>query len=275
MTIDREQLLNIDYLRSFNAVPAYFGLGFIQLKIAENSRVHFYHDELPVLAEDPHNHRYNFTSYILQGALQQHIFNWDTTALNRPFMLSDEDCKGGDTKQTMQLGNLTDNSVFWLPTGSQYTMVKDTLHTVKGYDNLITYLEREVPSKETAQVAHIIGSTLVCPFSNPIPSDECWDMIADMLPSTEKKKKKKKKSGYHLADIPKGIIGEPSKLVEEAMEIADAHEQGVKIMAAVEMGDLYGALDRYREKYHPELTMDDIRAMYMVTRRAFDNGRRS
>ena len=98
-------------------------------------------------------------------------------------------------------------------------------------------------------------------------------MIESMLPKADKKKKKSK-FGYHVADIPKGKVGEPSKIVEEAMEIADAHEQGVKVMAAVEMSDVYGALDRYREKHHPELTMDDIRAMYNVTRRAFDNGKR-
>ena len=46
-------------------------------------------------------------------------------------------------------------------------------------------------------------------------------------------------------------------------------------MTQVEMSDLYGALDRYREKYHPELTMKDLNAMYKVTRRAFDNGKRT
>jgi phosphoribosyl-ATP pyrophosphohydrolase len=94
-----------------------------------------------------------------------------------------------------------------------------------------------------------------------------------MLP--KKNKKKNKKHGYHIMDIPKGTIGEPSKIVEEAMEIMDAHQQGVRIMAATEMGDLYGALDRYREKHHADLTMEDIHAMYMVTRRAFDSGRRT
>jgi phosphoribosyl-ATP pyrophosphohydrolase len=81
--------------------------------------------------------------------------------------------------------------------------------------------------------------------------------------------------GYHINTIPKGVVGEPSKIVEEAMEIADAHLQGVKIMAATELADLYGAMVSYMEKHHPELTMADVHDMHIVTRRAFESGRRT
>ena len=33
-------------------------------------------------------------------------------------------------------------------------------------------------------------------------------------------------AGYHVAGIPKGTIGEASKVVEEAMEFMDATNQG-------------------------------------------------
>lgn len=82
-------------------------------------------------------------------------------------------------------------------------------------------------------------------------------------------------AGYHLTPIPKGQVGEPDKIVEEAMEIADAHSQGVKIMAATELADLYGAMVSYMERHHPELTMNDVHAMHVVTRRAFESGRRT
>lgn len=80
--------------------------------------------------------------------------------------------------------------------------------------------------------------------------------------------------GYHVTDIPKGVLGEPSKVVEEAAELADAHQQGVGIMALVEAADLYGALRAYLAQHHPGKTMADLEAMADVTERAFRNGRR-
>ena len=84
----------------------------------------------------------------------------------------------------------------------------------------------------------------------------------------------KKNPGYHLVKIPKGKVGEATKIIEEAYEIQDAHEQGVRVMTHVEMSDLYGALDRFRELHYPEVSMADLEAMYRVTRRAFENKRR-
>lgn len=83
-----------------------------------------------------------------------------------------------------------------------------------------------------------------------------------------------KKHGYHIQDIPRGVIGEPSKIIEEAHEVADAHQQGVNIMTAVELSDLIGAVDRFREKHLPHISWDDLFKMYRVTRRAFESGAR-
>jgi len=301
--MNNNELLNIDHLRSFDVEPAYFGLGFIQLKITQNSRVHFYHKELPVLIEEPHDHRYRFISYILQGKFEQtlHQFDLDNDGEYEMYI---ENCKPNlgtvpiGTRQP-QPGNLKEIMHCRFQAGDRYEIDADALHTVQGKQNAITCLIREEPTKEFARVIRETGVTAVCPYSQPIAVDKCWEMIEDMLPKTDTfqdleaiesqsligkhngvldsdllPKKKKSKFGYHIADIPKGKIGEPSKIVEEAMEIADAHEQGVKIMAAVEMSDLYGALDRYREKYHSDMSMKDVEDMYRVTRRAFDNGKR-
>ena len=270
-----QPLLDIDHLRRYEATPAYFGLGFIQLKIKDNSRIHFYHEDLPVLAEEPHDHRYSFMSYILQGQFDQDLYDFHQTKHDGTHEIVWEDCKpksGGQSEKSTP-GILKKIFSGTYQAGDYYEIDADTLHTVVGRENAITYLVRDEPYKDFAGVVREIGAEAVCPFSQSIPVDYCWEMIESMLPKADKKKKKSK-FGYHVADIPKGKVGEPSKIVEEAMEIADAHEQGVKVMAAVEMSDVYGALDRYREKHHPELTMDDIRAMYNVTRRAFDNGKR-
>lgn len=270
----KEPLLDIDHLRSFEVDPAYFGLGFIQLKIKRNGRVHFYHDELPVLAEEPHNHRYGFISYIMQGHFDQTLYEFTEDPAG-DFYMDFEDCnpelaEGPAPRQI--IGSVKELFHSEYQAGDYYRIEADTLHTVAGRDNAITYLVRDEPFKDYAGVVRGIGDDKVCPFSKPIPVDQCWEMIEDMLPA--KSDKKKKKLGYHVRDIPKGNVGEPEKIVEEAYEILDAHEQGIRIMAELEMSDLYGALDRYREKYYPELDMKDIERMYRVTRRAFDNGKR-
>ena len=78
--------------------------------------------------------------------------------------------------------------------------------------------------------------------------------------------------GYHVREIPKGVLGEASKIIEEAAEFADAHEQGVTAMEILELADLYGAMREYLKKY--ELTMFDLQRMADVTERAFKSGER-
>jgi phosphoribosyl-ATP pyrophosphohydrolase len=81
--------------------------------------------------------------------------------------------------------------------------------------------------------------------------------------------------GYHLADIPKGVYGEASKITEEAAEFADAVAQGVSVMALVELADLMGAVEAYLAKHHPSVSMADLMKMSAVTTRAFMNGDRT
>lgn len=58
--------------------------------------------------------------------------------------------------------------------------------------------------------------------------------------------------GYHLKHIQKGILGEFSKVEEEFEEFEDALEQNNPIMVIVELVDMYGAIQKYREKYQLE-----------------------
>lgn len=82
------------------------------------------------------------------------------------------------------------------------------------------------------------------------------------------------KPGYHVAAIPKGVLGELSKINEELAEAHDAEAQGAKVMVLVELSDLYGALEAYLTKHFPSVTMRDLEKMAAVTKRAFENGRR-
>lgn len=81
--------------------------------------------------------------------------------------------------------------------------------------------------------------------------------------------------GYHLVEIPKGTIGESSKILEEVLELQDAERQGATVMALVELSDLVGSIELYLRKHQPAITIEDLLTMSHITRRAFENGRRS
>ncbi len=82
-------------------------------------------------------------------------------------------------------------------------------------------------------------------------------------------------AGYHLKSIEKGLVGKSSKILEEVEELIDSEEQGNKIMALVELSDIYGALECYLENNFPYLTMEDLKTMSDTTRRVFKTGYRS
>lgn len=81
--------------------------------------------------------------------------------------------------------------------------------------------------------------------------------------------------GYHVTKIVKGTLGEITKIQEELDELKDATQQGVKIMALVEMSDLIGAIEAHLEKYYPGIVIQDLIDMKHVTQRAFKSGKRS
>lgn len=82
------------------------------------------------------------------------------------------------------------------------------------------------------------------------------------------------KPGYHLSEIPHGVFGDVSKILEEAHEVKDAADQGVRVMVLVELSDLVGAIQGYLDKHEPGMKISDLQAMAEVTHRAFENGSR-
>lgn len=80
--------------------------------------------------------------------------------------------------------------------------------------------------------------------------------------------------GYHKAVISRGVFGDDTKIYEEIDEFADALDQGVQIMALVELADVIGAIEGWLVKHHPSITINDLVAMAAVTKRAFEAGLR-
>lgn len=63
--------------------------------------------------------------------------------------------------------------------------------------------------------------------------------------------------GYHLNEIKRGKFGERSKILEEMLEVEDAHTQGNAIMLLLEMSDLVGAIQGYLATHR--LTLADLK----------------
>lgn len=176
-------LPTIDQLRSMGA-PEYFGLGFIQLKVDNVYRYHFYHNSLhAIVPEDEiHDHRYYFKSHVLQGTFIQLLYNF-TPDTGGAFEIQNVDCQG-PTDQVFEKsrGNIKLINRSTYTAGSSYWIDRDVLHTVIAHDNAITLLERSAVTKDFARVARPVGAETVCPFSAPIGAERCWELIEDMLP---------------------------------------------------------------------------------------------
>ena len=83
------------------------------------------------------------------------------------------------------------------------------------------------------------------------------------------------KPGYHLVAITRGELGELSKIREELDELEDAMVQGSRIMAQVELADLMGAVQAFVDRHLPGTTIQDLLTFSAITKRAFENGRRT
>jgi len=65
-------------------------------------------------------------------------------------------------------------------------------------------------------------------------------------------------AGYHIRNIPKGIVGEFSKVSEEFLEFEDAVEQTSVVMALVELSDLIGAIEAFLATNQKEKLFNDL-----------------
>lgn len=83
-----------------------------------------------------------------------------------------------------------------------------------------------------------------------------------------------KNPGYHLTAIPKGVLGESSKILEEVFEFIDAEKQGCRIMILIELSDMIGAVELYLKKNIPDIKISDLERMSAITQRAFMHGHR-
>ena len=177
----------IKHWKAVGIVPAFFGLGFVQLKLSKLHRLHFYHPEANPIAhyqEEPHDHRYHFHSRVLAGELRQESYAF-TADENGAWLKTLETCQpgveapvGSDT-----LGKVEKIAKMRHYADDEYFCHEQTFHTVTtGPDGwAITDLTRTDYTKQFAHVLRLKTGEKTCPFSQPKSEDWCWEIIADCL----------------------------------------------------------------------------------------------
>lgn len=255
---------SIDYLRSLGK-PSWFGLGFIQLKMDENHRFHFWHPELPhdsAFDHEWHDHRYDFKSTVLVGSITNELAYWREDKKGDHAMW-EVCCSGGGADYKCE-ATLIPIGEFTTLAGESYLLNRDTLHRTQA-ERCMTLQSRT--SDTLKQRARVVATSYTSPnpFDYDLPESQLWEAIADLVGTP----------GYHLKKIEKGELGEISKIREEVEELIDAWEQNARIMELVELSDLIGAIDAFLARHHPGYSYDDLRIMNGITARAFKNGART
>lgn len=293
-----DKYLDIDFLRASGAKPHFF-LDFIQIKLNDQERMHFWHPELPAFGaeEELHDHRYDFHSRVMVGSTTHEEWYF-TEATDGSFEMIEKSCQPGNEipPRRIALGDVRKGGSYTMVAGSEYHFPHDRFHRIKT-ERCVTLLTRGEIVKDVAKIIKPVDTPDFCPFETKIEDSRLWEIMDDLL--------KGQKPGYHLREIPKGVVGEASKILEEAAEFAEALEQGAKLMAIIELSDMRGAVEAYLKNYHDgvtlqelerapalrqlgylldavksfmmsakPMTVEDLEVFSKVTQRAFRNGRR-
>lgn len=177
----------LDLLQKSHTKIHFFGLGFIQVKMNDDSRYHFYHPELESFVENPHNHRYYFTSTVIRGSLRNHIWGFTTHQEIQgdvPAVLRYESCDPTkpppDTKCPVRVKKI---SSFDIHAGSSYYMDSDTYHQVErvGDAPCVTHLVRGPKVDDWAGVICLEGKEDLCPFSRNLSEDDLWRIVSECI----------------------------------------------------------------------------------------------
>lgn len=271
--IAMENFTDISYLKSLNIEPTYFGLGFIQLKLTKTRRMHFWHPDF-VASDDYdtewHDHRYSFSSQVLVGSITNHLA-YSTPETPGTVGTHDvmEVCCEGNGAEFFHRATVTGIGQFTTTAGQSYYLEADTLHTVETSPFCATLQDRDT-SREYKLKARVVCLHYVTsnPFGVKKSVDDLWKAIEEVLRHAPDK------VGYHLAYIPKGELGEVSKIVEELAELKDAVAQDCRVMQLVEMSDMMGAMQAFLDRHHDGYHLEDLWKMQHITERAFRNGHR-
>lgn len=169
----------VQFLKDNNTKIHYFGLGFIQIKINDEYRVHVYSKaHCPSTTETPHDHRYDFESTILHGQLIEHT--WKESTVGFDFIMTDVDCREGSEPTVNKEVRMTFDKIFIHKKGTTYKRINTTMHSVIGHE-CITLLKRCPVVRDRALVTTKKGNQSVCPFKSKYTEKQCWDIVEQVF----------------------------------------------------------------------------------------------
>jgi len=181
--------------KEYGTEPYWFGLGFVQLKVSDTDRMHFWLPDIPrPEREEIHNHRYDFTSVVLAGQLQHDVYHLDATIgytgpesliwRDAEWEIFETDCAPGKegTVETITPCMVSRVGQFGLSAGSVYSFPHESFHTTEGTEFAVTHLTRVLPKPlEYASVIKRRGAATTCPFKEKLPASQCWEHIDQAL----------------------------------------------------------------------------------------------
>ncbi len=256
--------LDLDYLRTLENQPTFFGLGFVQLKVDDQQRLHFWHPETrtPDYDEEWHDHRYSFSSQVLVGSLTNEIAYGEMNKKGDHEVW--EVCCKGNGAERVGSGNIHYQTRMVTEVGQVYFLDRDAMHKSHS-EKAMTMQTRHLKNQKLKARIMTKEYNSPNPFDLSMPVSRIWDIIDDVIG----------KPGYHIRDIERGVLGDVSKIREEMDELLDAVKQDARVMELVEMSDMLGAMEAFLDKRHTGYTIVDLLKMKDITKRAFVNGRRT
>jgi hypothetical protein len=165
----------------------YFGLGFIQIVVDEATRYHFYDYrslQTPgeVFVESPHNHRYDFSSVLIEGRLNQRIYSINEID-GSGYLLSEESCNEQNKSKALGEYEVGISEIFstTLQSRDKYFINHATFHTVEADIPTVTKLVRSEYKKELADVLRPKNMPKVCPFAEKYEEDYLWEVVEKII----------------------------------------------------------------------------------------------
>lgn len=181
----REQALDINWLKANAKMIHFFGLGFIQIKINDEYRVHIYTDKLPsTTEEDVHNHRYDFESTILKGIFYQTLFFFEEDPAG-DWLKIQESCNPNNKVESTPApvkyaGQINMKHYGGYEDSDHYVISHDQFHRVRS-TNAVTLVKRGPYKKDLADVVYKRGTELKCPFSVKATEEQLWSIVEEAL----------------------------------------------------------------------------------------------
>lgn len=161
----------------------FFGLGFIQVKISDTQRYHFYTNRIPRYVEHPHNHRYSFQSEILCGNLNEILYE---PIYGDTHFISTSNCmpkNSNDLNIKVPVG-LKQRESITHKTGEVYVRIPTDIHTVEATEDTITFLTKtSEPIFKEAFFIYEKNDEPLCPFSKKYDESELWGIVKEMWAS--------------------------------------------------------------------------------------------